>query len=89
MFPEEKQLLFSTVAPGTMFFQPEGYIFLGFYPLTYYKPLYFHGFCFILPLQILLIPWANLLAVRPPPCGAAEGAGVGGGGPLQKQKDDF
>ena len=35
-------------------FQPEGYIFLGFHPLTYHKPLDFDGFCFILPLQILL-----------------------------------
>jgi hypothetical protein len=38
-------------------FQPEGYIFLGFHPLTYHKPLHFDRFCFILPLQILLITW--------------------------------
>jgi hypothetical protein len=50
-----------------MFFQPEGYIFLGFHPLTYHKPLHFDGFCFILPLQIL----NNLLAHRLAPCGAA------------------
>jgi len=34
-------------------FQPKGYIFLGFHPLTYHKPLHFNGFCFILSLQIL------------------------------------
>ena len=34
-------------------FQPKGYIFLGFHPLTFHKPLHFNGFCFILYLQIL------------------------------------
>ena len=34
-------------------FQPKGYIFLGFHPLTFHTPLHFNGFCFILYLQIL------------------------------------
>ena len=34
-------------------FQPKGYIFLGFHPLTFHTPLHFNGFCFILSLQIL------------------------------------
>ena len=46
-------------------FQPKGYIFLGFHPLTYHKPLHFNGFCFILSLQIL----HNLLDDRLPPWG--------------------
>jgi hypothetical protein len=64
-------------------FQPEGYIFLGFHPLTYHKPLHFDRFCSILPLQI----FANHLAGRPAPRGAAGGAG--GGPPCKKTKTTF
>ena len=65
-------------------FQPKGYIFLGFHPLT--LPLHFNWFCFILSLQIL----HNLLDNRLPPTGGGSvwgggvcgggGGGVGGGG---------
>ena len=64
-------------------FQPEGYIFLGFHPLTYHKPLDFDGFCFILPLQILLISWPIGLS----PAGAA--GDPKGAEPLWPQWDDF
>ena len=60
-------------------FQPKGYIFLGFHPLTYHKPLHFNGFCFILPLQILLISWP---IGRP----SMEWRGVQGGDPPAKAK---
>ena len=87
LFPEEKQffqgkqMFFSEFfCPRHNNFQPEGYIFLGFHPLTYHKPWHFDGFCFILSLQIL----HNLLADRPAPRGAAGGAG---GGPPCKSKN--
>jgi hypothetical protein len=64
LFPEEKQFFQGKQMFFSEFFcarhnvfQPEGYIFLGFHPLTYHKPLHFDGFCFILPLKILLISW--------------------------------
>ena len=38
-------------------FQPKGYIFLGFHPLTFHTPLHFNGFCFILSLQLCIISW--------------------------------
>ena len=38
-------------------FQPKGYLFLGFRPLTYHKPLHFAEFCFI--------NFGNLLVIRP------------------------
>ena len=60
-------------------FQPKGYIFLGFHPLTFHTPLHFNGFCFILYLQIL----HNLLDDRLPPRGGGGGGmcvclGMGG-----------
>jgi hypothetical protein len=64
-------------------FQPEGYIFLGFHPLTYHKPLHFDRFCFILPLQFLLIKWP----LGWPPCGAA--GDPKGAEPLWPQCDYF
>jgi hypothetical protein len=64
LFPEEKQFFQGKQMFFSEFFcarhnvfQSEGYIFLGFHPLTYHKPLHFDRFCFILPLQILLITW--------------------------------
>jgi hypothetical protein len=67
-FFQGKQMFFSEFfCTRHNIFQPEGYIFLGFHPLTSYKPLHFDRFCFILPLQI----FANHLAVRPAPRGAA------------------
>jgi hypothetical protein len=80
LFPEEKQFFQGKQMFFSEFFctrhnvfQPEGYIFLGFHPLTYHKPLHFDGFCFILPLQILLI---SLLLGRPCPGGAGDPKGA-------------
>ena len=74
-FFQGKQMFFSEFFwPRHNVFQPEGYIFFGLHPLTYHKPLYFAGFCFILPQQISLISWP---IGRPP----AERWGVQGGGP--------
>ena len=56
-FIRETNVLFRVFLYQAYCFQPEGYIFLGFHPLTYHEPLDFDGFCFILPLQILLISW--------------------------------
>ena len=79
-FFQGKQMFFSEFfCPRHNVFQPEGYIFLVFHPLTYHKPLHFDGFRFILPLQIM----HNLLADRPAPRGAAGGAG---GDPPAKAK---
>ena len=59
-FFQGKQMFFSEFfCARHNVFQPEGYIFLGFHPLTYHKPLHFDKFCFILPLQILLITWLS------------------------------
>ena len=54
-------------------FHPKGYIFLGFHPLTYHKPLHFDGFCFILPQQISLISWP-IGRPRAERCGGPGGA---------------
>ena len=55
-FFERKQMFFSEFSSARLnVFQPEGYIFLGFHPLTYHKPLHFDGFCFIFPLQYMLL----------------------------------
>ena len=83
-FFQGKQMFFSEFfCPRHNVFQPEGYIFLVFHPLTYHKPLHFDGFRFILPLQIM----HNLLADRPAPRGAAGGAG--GGPPCKSKKTTF
>ena len=72
VFPREANVVLRVLCARHNVFQPEGYIFLGFHPLTYHKPLHFDGFCFILPLQILLISW--LLSW---PCpGGPEGPGI-------------
>ena len=84
-FFQGKQMFFSEFfCPRHNVFQPEGYIFLVFHPLTYHKPLHFDGFRFILPLQIM----HNLLADRPAPREAAGGAG-GEGPPCKSQKTTF
>ena len=80
-FFQGKQMFFSEFfCPRHNVFQPEGYIFLVFHPLTYHKPLHFDGFRFILPLQIM----HNLLADRPAPRGGA--VGCRGGDPPAKAK---
>ena len=44
-FFQGKQMFFSEFfCPRHNVFQPEGYIFLVFHPLTYHKPLHFDGF---------------------------------------------
>ena len=83
-FFQGKQMFFSEFfCARHNFFQPEGYIFLGFHPLTYHKPLHFDEFCFILPLQILLISWP---IGRPCPGGAGDPKGAA---PLWPQCVDF
>ena len=73
-FFQGKQMFFSEFfCPRHNVFQPEGYIFLVFHPLTYHKPLHFDGFWFC------IISWP---IGRPP----AERRGVQGGGPPAKAK---
>ena len=83
-FFQGKQMFFSEFfCARHNVFQPGGYIFLGFHPLTYHKPLHFDVFCFILPLQISLISWPIGLS----PAGAA--GDPKGAEPLWPQCDDF
>ena len=73
-FFQGKQMFFSEFfCPRHNVFQPEGYIFLVFHPLTYHKPLHFDGFWFC------IISWP---IGRPP----AERRGGQGGDPPAKAK---